>query len=103
MFPGVEYICCEWPSTLGKYYARTSTYIGVQTDGLHGGRVVRVNTVAEGLPAATKTTTEGAVAVGVVHHWSLVVHNGKGGVVRIVSGGEGVREKREEGVKFGGR
>ena len=68
----------------------------MQANRVHGGRVVWVDAVAEGLPAATETTAERAVAVGVVHHWSLVVHYRRGGVVRIVSGGEGAREKREE-------
>ena len=74
------------------------TYFGVQANWLHGSGIVGIgtDTVAEGLPTATKAA-ERAVAVGIVHHWSLVVHYHESGVVRIVSGGEGVREKREEG------
>ena len=75
-----------------------STYFGVQTDRLHGGGVVRIGAVAEGLSTAAKTA-ERTVVVGVVHRWSLVVHYGKGVVVRSVSGGEGVREEKKEGME----
>ena len=72
------------------------TYVGVQTNRLHGSGIIGIRPVAQGLSTATKTP-ERSVVVGIVHHWSLVVHCYRGGVVRIVSGGEGVREKREEG------
>ena len=59
--------------------------------------------MVEGLSTATETTAKRAVAVGIVHRWGLVVHYRKCGVVRIVSGGEGVREEGEEGMKELGR
>ena len=52
----------------------TSTYVGVQTNGLHGGGIVGIRAVAQGLPTTTEATTERTVAVGIVHHRSLVVH-----------------------------
>jgi len=63
-------------SASGKCQTRRSTYFGMQTNGLHGGGVVGIGTVAsaQGLPAATKTTAERTVTVCIVHHWSLVVH-----------------------------
>lgn len=77
----------------------TGTYFGVQTDGLHGGRVVGIGAVTEGLSTAAKAA-ERAVVVGVVHHWVLVAHYREGGVVRIVSGEEERREKRtKKGMK----
>ena len=51
--------------------------------------------VAEGLPAATKTTTEGTVAVRVIHHWSQVGHNRE----KIASGGEGRTEEEERNAR----
>ena len=63
----------------------------MQTDGLHGGGIVGIGAVAEGLPTTTEATTEGTVAVRIVHHWSRVGHYCK----IIVSGGEG-REEGEE-------
>jgi len=55
---------------------------GVQTNGLHGGGIVWVGTVAgaEGLPTATKTTAERAVAVRIVLHRRMVAHYRKGGL-----------------------
>jgi len=46
--------------------------VGVQTNGLHGGRIVGIGTVAEGLPTAAKAA-ERAVGVGIVH-WGMVGH-----------------------------
>jgi len=53
--------------------------LGVQTNGLHGGGVVGIGAVAQGLSTATKTTAERTVAISIVHHRSLVVHYRKGG------------------------
>jgi hypothetical protein len=78
-----------------------STHFRVQTDGLHGGGVVGICAVTEGLSTAAKAAkrAERAVVVGIVHRWSLVVHYHSSRVVRIVSGGEEVRKKRKEGMK----
>jgi len=53
--------------------------LGVQTNGLHGGRVVWIGTIAQGLPTAAKTAAERTVAVCIVHNWSLVGHRRKYG------------------------
>jgi hypothetical protein len=87
-----------WLSASVECRSVASTYLGMQANGLHRGGVVGIGAVAEGLSAATETT-ERAVAVAIVHRWGLVVHYGEGGVVRIVSGSEGVREGMEEGMK----
>lgn len=73
--------------------------VGVQTNRLHWSGVVGIDTVAEGLPTTAKAAAERAVAVGVVHHWSLVVHIIlRGGVVRVVNGDEEVGKKGMEGI-----
>jgi len=41
---------------------------GVQPNGLHGGGIIGIGAMAEGLPATTEATTEGAVVVRIVHH-----------------------------------
>ena len=64
----------------------------MQTNGLHGGGIIGIGAVVEGLPTATEATTEGTVAVRIVHHWSLVGHYRE----IIVSGVEG-REGGEGG------
>jgi len=82
-----------WRSASAERQARTSTYFGVQTNGLHGGGIIWIGAVVEGLPTATEATTEGAVAV-------RVVHLSRVGRYReiIVSGGGG----REGGEEDGG-
>jgi hypothetical protein len=75
-------------SASDEHQTRTNNYFGVQTHGLHGGGVVGIGAVAHGLPTATTTTAKRAVAVGIVHHRSLVAHYRK----RIVGGGEGGEE-----------
>lgn len=91
-----------WPSASGKKQTRTNTHVGVQTNGLHGGGIVGIGAVAQGLPTAAKTTTERAVAVRIVHHRSLVTHYRKGRwkgsseVVRDV-GRRGWKERRGMG------
>ena len=70
-----------WLLASGKYQAVRSTYVGVQTNGLHGGGVVGIGARgvarAHGLSTATKTTTERTVAIRVVHQRGLVGHCSK--------------------------
>jgi len=73
-FPGSGTSAVVWVSASGKYQAKGGAYFGVQTNGLHGGRVVGIGAVTHGLSTATKTTAERTVAIRVVHHWSLVGH-----------------------------
>jgi len=53
---------------------------GMQTNGLHGGGIVWVGAVAKGLPTATETTAERAVAVRIEHHRGRVAHCRKDGL-----------------------
>lgn len=68
-----------WLSASVTHKLRRCTYVGVQTNGLHGGGIVWVGAVAEGLPTATKTTAERAVAMRIVHR-ARVAHCRKDGL-----------------------
>jgi hypothetical protein len=88
-----------WRQRVAAHVSRGLVHVGMQTNGLHRGGVVGIsaNAVVEGLPTATETTAKRTVAVGIVHRWGLVAHYREDGVVRIVSGGEGVSEGGRKG------
>lgn len=69
-----------WSSASAKYKASRCTHVGMQTNRLHGGRIVWVGAVAERLPTAAKTTAERPIAVRIVHHRGLVAHSRKDGL-----------------------